>query len=84
MVMLTGKNWKSFHDFSMHLCQNYDSKKEINSGLDICYKIAGDDNLGVNKTVTAVINQNKVIRNHEINRKKHHNINDRGDLLHLG
>lgn len=51
---------------------------------EICYKITGHDNLRTNKTVTAVINSNKVIQNHETNRKKHHNINDRGDLLHLG
>ncbi len=44
----------------------------------------GQGNLWMNKTVTAVNNQNKITQNHEVNRKKHHNLNDRGDLLHLG
>lgn len=36
------------------------------------------------QTVTTVVNSNKVIQTHEINCKKHHNTNDRGDLFHLG
>lgn len=38
----------------------------------------------MNKTVTAVINQNKITQNHEVNRKKRNNANDRGDIIHLG
>jgi len=43
-----------------------------------------DDNLCMNKTVTAVNNQNKINQNHEVYRKNNHNSNDLGDLLHLG